>query len=162
MTSGLILLEALLKSVDSSPSPPPFSEGRCFPPGPVISCHFIYPQHSIYLRILWLEGFVSLPCSIMKPFIANTVPFIHASPRPRIALGMLSMSDKNPFGEWLYPCCTVGCHFILIPWGVLLQMDLLFSGCWYRRAVLLAQKNPEAMWGSTTQEFHNKDSLFAS
>lgn len=139
-------------------SPSTFSEGRVTPSWP---CYLM--SLYIFLSTAYISGycdwrFVSLPCSIMKPFVANTVPFIHASPGPRIALGMLSMSDKNPFGEWLYPCCAVGCHFYSHSLRYCFRWILLFSGCWYRRAVLLMQKNMRQC-GVQPQKFHNKDSI---
>lgn len=139
-------------------SPSTFSEGRVTPSWPCYLMSLYISLSTAYISGYCDWRFVSLPCSIMKPFIANTVPFIHASPGPRIALGMLSMPDKNPFGKWLYPCCTVGCHFYshslrTASYGscCLVGADIEESSYWRRKIMRQCGVQP--------QKFHNKDSI---
>lgn len=122
-----------------------------FPEGRVIPSCLCYLM-SLYLSLstAFISGycgwrFISLPYSVVKSFTANTLSFIHASPGPRTALGMLSMLDKGLSGEWLHSCSTVGCYFYSCSLRICFIWIPLFSGCWYRRVVLVAQNN---IWGN--------------
>lgn len=100
---GFILLEVSLKSHFFcgilAESPSAFSEGRVIP-----SCLCYLMSLYISLSTAFISGycdwrFIFPPYQIVKHFIANTMPFIHASPGPRIAFGTLQIPEEGSFWE---------------------------------------------------------------
>lgn len=141
---GLILLEALAQ-IWTLWVPLHFLKAELLPPGPVISCHFIYPQHSIYLRILWLEV-CSLP---VQSWLCNKhCSFIHASRDSENSTWHVVVRQESIWGMTV-SCCTVGCHFYSHSLGTS-RWILLFVGADIEEPSYWRRKS-EAMWGSTTE-----------
>lgn len=138
--------------LESSPRPRPLSQKAEQFPLPLLSHVTLYiPQHSIYLRILWLEACFSslLDCEILYgkhcaiypriPWAWNSTWHVGGARR-----GFVLGITASMLCRWLL-------FLFLFPKYCFLWI-LSCCGDWYRRVVLLTQKN---IWGNVDSKYRS-------